>query len=140
MKLREAREVPIESLLELSQERVRIRWASGYWDGPMDGLADVDGSPVWFCLADEADHPNAGWERRFWLVVLTSAQLSRELDRHADFQRYVGTHFDYDDDGRRNIYAQRPQSEHDQFYAKYAEDDRCPGDLSENEVIGWFCW
>ena len=140
MKLREAREVPIESVPEAPQERVRIRWASGYWDGPMDGLAEVDGRPVWFCLADEADHPNARWVRRFWLIELTPAQLSREMDRHADFQRYVGTHFDYDEQGKRDLLAQRPRSEMSTFYTKWGPDDRDPGDLSENEVIGWFAW
>jgi len=140
MKLREAREVPVESVPEVSQERVCIRWASGYWDGPMDGLADVDGRLVWFCIADEASEPAAPWCRRFWLVVLTSEQLARELARHADFQRYVGTHFDYDEQGRRDLSAQRPQSEWSTFYSKYSPEERDPGDLSENEVIGWFAW
>jgi len=26
------------------------------------------------------------------------------------------------------------------FYTKWGPDDRDPGDLSENEVIGWFAW
>lgn len=140
MKLREARDLPIESIPCIGPDRVRIRWASSYWDGPLEGLAILDGREVWFSFADDSCDPKSTWSRRFWLVQLTPEQLSLELEQHAEFQRYVGTHFDYDNDGRRNIYAQRPISEHSKFFAKYGALDRSPGDLSENEVIGWFTW
>ncbi len=42
--------------------RVRLLWDSGWWDGPIDGMAEFEGEPVWFCLAEEARRAN-------WRVV-----------------------------------------------------------------------
>ena len=126
---------------QVAKERVRVLWASGYWDGALDGLAEFDGSQAWYCLAEEAeDETAAGWFRRFWLVRLTGEQLDDEIRRHDDFRRYVGTHFDYDEQAGDRADRMRPQTEWPKFYEKYPEDRRGPGDLSQNEVLGWFEW
>lgn len=125
---------------KVPRDDVRLLWASGYWDGPLEGLAEVAGEQVWYCLAQEAPEEQAvGWFRRFWLVRLTAEQLARELARHQDFRTCVGTHFDYDADGQRDGEMQS-QAEWRKFYDKYGEDDRAPRLLPDNEVIGWFEW
>jgi len=125
--------------LRVGRDRVRLLWDCGWWDGSMDGMAEFDGEPVWFCFAEEAEEePVAGWYRRYWIVRLTSEQLRKEQNQHEDFRKYVGTHCDYDPEGNRP-----PESVHTKgmsaiFYEKYGEKDRGPRDLSQNEVIGWF--
>ncbi len=127
--------------LKVQKARVRLLWDSGWWDGPIDGMAEFEGEPVWFCLAEEAeDERTGGWFRRFWMVRLTPEQLRREQNRHADFQRYVGTHFDYDAEGKRPAKNVHTKGMSGEFYEKYGEKDRDPGDLSQNEVVGWFEW
>jgi hypothetical protein len=128
----------IDLVAQVSRDEVALVWASGYWDGPIDGLASFRGTPVWFCLAEEAEAPSGSWFRRFCLVRLSAEQLAAEQARHEDFRRWVGTHFDYDDEGLRDPSAIRPQSDWPRFYVKYPENERGPGDISDNEVLGWF--
>jgi len=123
---------------QIPRDRIRLRWASGYWDGPMDGLAEVDGEIVWYTFAEESED-NHDWFRRYWLVRLTPEQLAQELRRHEDFQLFVGRHFDYDENWQRHGHP-NPQSMWKGFYDKYSQDQRDPGLLSENQVIGWFEW
>jgi len=138
--LREAKERGVAAAPQVERRRVRLLWASGFFDGPLDGLAILDQrEDVWFCLAEEAeDWQAAGWYRRFWVVRLSPKHLALQQRIHAAFQRYVGTHFDYDENEARDAHAVRPQSEWHHFYDKYDPKKPLPVNVDAGEVIGWF--
>ena len=123
--------------LRVDAERVRLVWASGYWDGPLSGLAELDGESVWFEFADEENEDQGSWYRRFFLLRLPPERLAEAHARHAAFQRFVGTHFDYRSDGRRDPSGLRARSEWQRFYDAYppeSTDDY----YFDCDVVGWF--
>ena len=120
----------------VSGGRVRLIWVDNFWDGPLSGLAEFDASPVWFHFANEENEDDASWFRRFYLVRLSSTRLAEARARHAAFQRHVGTHCDYGEDGQRDLSQVRPGNDWSEFYDAY------PPELVEDygacEVVGWF--
>lgn len=123
--------------LRVDLERVRLVWASGYWDGPLSGLAELDGQPVWFHFADEENEDDdASWYRRFFLVHLPPERLAAAQAIHAAFQRHVGTHFDYDSWGQRDPSRIRPRSEWRTFYDAHPVEAQ--DTYLDCEVVGWF--
>ena len=72
----------------------RLLWHADYWDRPLSGLAHHNGRDCWFEIEDfDPDDPPA--EFRYFLYPLTD----EEREEHRKFQKYVGTHTDYDANG-----------------------------------------
>lgn len=136
MKLSQALDSGTRSVTRVDASRVRLVWASGYWDGPLSGIAELDDDTLWFHFADEESEEDPTWYRRFYLVRLPPGRLDTLLEEHAAFQRHVGTHFDYGPDGARNPDGLRPRSEWSKFYDVYPTEGG--GDYLDCEVVGWF--
>lgn len=93
----------------------RFLYHSNYYDGPISGamLAET-GERYWFDAHPDADPYNTGYW--YLLYELTPDEWELETRRHDLFRRYVGTHCDYDENGRRNLGGVNRSGEHDKFY------------------------
>lgn len=122
----------IDSIERLASEQVRVLWHADFWDGPINGLCQVDGTKCWFELwaDDEGDFPEPA-ERRFLVLQLTPQQLAEEERWHDLFRQKVGTHCDYNDPHPEV----KPQDHHREFYEAY--EKRAKPDYSNNPIIGW---
>lgn len=110
---------------------VEVLWVNGYYDGPLSGIASVDGRRVLFEVADRTTAVHGDGERRFWLVELSPGQLREEETWHDLFCEHVGTHWDFTDRPR----VARPESEFHKYYDPASR--REPPDYQSNTVIGW---
>jgi hypothetical protein len=70
------------------------------------------------------------------VIELTDEQLQEEKYWNELFREKVGTHWDYDENGRHTKGELRPREMHEEYYS--AAKNRKPLDLSDNAVIGWF--
>lgn len=116
---------------------VTWRYISGFYDGPLSGLAVLpDGTEAWAIVFEECDQEDAvcGFYRRYRLIKMTSEAAEWEAMRHAAFQRYVGTHWDFGEDGNRGTVA--PNGLHRRYYEAYPphSNEWEP----EGALIGWF--
>lgn len=136
MKLRDAGK-PGDTAPRVPRDRVRLMWTFDFYDGPVSGLAELDGEMLWFCLAEEAEEAElTEWYRRFWLVRLSSDELTRLQRCARDFEAHVGTHWSGEGDGAAG--HRRPESEHRKFYDKWPTGERGPAGLADCEVLAWF--
>ena len=117
---------------EIPRVQIHILWVNDFYDGPIQGMAEIDGTRAMFDMIDRDVLGSENEDRTYWLVSLDPVQLADEERWHELFCEKVGTHFDYTD--RAPIAA--PASEHRQFYDKYAQ--RTEPDYSRNEIVGWF--
>jgi hypothetical protein len=113
---------------------VRLLWHASYWDGPLDGLCLFRGERCWFeCLDGPSDDVV---NRKFLIRRLTREQLAAEEKQHELFREKVGTHCDYDENGK-STGAVKPHSSWHEFYDLYPPQ-ASRADYSRNEVLGWF--
>jgi hypothetical protein len=120
------------ALPEIPRADVRILWANDFYDGPLQGMAEVYGTRYLFDVIERDTLGTENESRAFWLIFLRSDQLQDEEAWHDLFCRKVGTHFDFT--GRP-----APRSEDicmEEFYEPYQR--RPQPDYSGNDVIGWF--
>lgn len=90
-------------------EQLRLVYVAGYWDGPLSGMAVLDGQRAWFQMlnADE-------WTLRIYgLWHLDDEQLAVEERRHQGFCAQVGSHWNviYDPDGLRRYSPRWPDGQ-----------------------------
>lgn len=115
----------------------RMLWHNEFWDGPLDGVCEVDGVPHWFKCANAEE---SGWP--IYLVYeMLPGEWEAERLHHEDWAKTVGRHTEYiyDEQGRRHrrerfrapagwhSWYERPQ-----VYARpaFSEDGRQP--------VAWF--
>ncbi len=79
--------------------KIRMLWHSDYWDGPMTGLALVNGEKVWFHF----DGEDPSGPRTFAIYRLPPDLLDLLEMWHRVFQEHVGEHCDYLEDGTRTL-------------------------------------
>lgn len=79
----------------------------------------LDGRRVYFDLIEELE-PH---ERRFAVYDLPAEVWAVEDERHADFLRYVGNHWDYRD-GKSKISKMQLKEEWSKFYDKWSGHQR----------------
>jgi hypothetical protein len=96
------------------------------------------GEECWFEVVAESEEDAATWYRRFAIVRLSPPQIAEEHRWHDLFRQHVGTHTEFDPQGKRAVGPLRPRDQWDLFYAAYRK--RTPRDFSGNEVLGWFKW
>jgi len=90
----------------------RVMYHLNYWDGPISGICLWNGDHQYFECENIDDFP------RIYVVYDTPRNIIIEINkRHDLFQKYVGTHTDYDINGLRH-YNLRPSHLHSQFYDK----------------------
>jgi len=127
---------------------VRILWHVAYYDGPLDGVAVCNGMHCWFEMIHE-DHEirpriaedGERWNdyyARFLLVELTEEQFEEEKKWNDLFREKVGTHWDYDEAGKRLPGSVKPQQMWWDYYLSL--ENRSPRDYSSNRIVGWFEW
>lgn len=141
----------ITGLSKSSADEIQPLWHCAYWDGPYDGMCLFNNEEVWFhCIAenecpdniedDEIDEwfNKRTWWRRYAIIRLTTKQLEDEKYWHRLFEKYVGTHTNYEHGWVRKRDGVHPDcSNHAKFYDEQSEN-RKDRDLRNNEVIGWF--
>lgn len=126
----------------------------GYWDGPLSGMCLVNGEKYFFeCIEEWTDNNSypeddddfeAPWYRRFLLWKLTDEQQAHLDQRHAKFQRMVGTHTDYDESGKRGNFVYNEQITAEtvaQFYRESKDEPWISMDpASDDMILGWYEW
>lgn len=114
---------------------VRLLWHAGFWDGPISGLCAVEGRELWFDATETADQPLG--RRRFRCFELDEQELAAEHARHAAFREHVGTHTDYDENGRRQVGATvLPRESWQAFYDAYPP--AAARTYRDREPVGFF--
>lgn len=114
---------------------LEMLWHSGYWDGPLNGMALYNGQYVWFdCHSDEYEEPYYGM-RVYRLYELSKKELKDEFDHHSKFREYVGHHSDYG--ANYAPYEGKSEQELDKFY-KDPKMKRPSKDFKKNKVLGEF--
>lgn len=116
----------------------KVKLVSEYdrWDGPTKGVATVDGKRLYFCLRDEY-YGHRWWsfltrilrvdvdgQDRFRVRIFGLYDPPPEIwkyfdERHADFIKYVGSHCEYDETGRRTGTMNEDRSQLHLFYDKW---------------------
>lgn len=75
------------------QPDLKMIWHSGFWDGPLSGLAEYNGEKVWFDCVEDVDNQI----RRYAVYRLSTEEL-REVERnHKRFEKMVGYHCNHDE-------------------------------------------
>lgn len=134
----------------------RKLWHGNYWDGPLSGMCLVNGERYWYeCIEEYHDNNpypseeeyDAGWEapwyRRYLIWKLTDEQQAIIDARHEKFQRMVGTHCDYDENGHRGNFHYNDTVTPETFKQFYAESKlEKPIDITptEDRILGWYEW
>jgi hypothetical protein len=136
-------EVLGESMPEISgpnlNGRVKMLWHSGYWDGPLSGYVSLDDVPgYWVDCIDEDYNPHQEsiepecirectkykggrkcclilYDRLYLVYKLDEQQKEIILNNHDLFQKYVGTHADYDSQGQRH-HNVNPEADWKSYY------------------------
>lgn len=132
---------------------MRKLWHSNYWDGPLSGMCLIEGQKYWFeCVEEWLDNNSypeddddfeTPWYRRFLIWKLTDEQQATIEARHAKFQRMVGTHCDYDENGHRGNFHYNdtitPET-FKQFYEESKLESRMDITPTEDRILGWYEW
>lgn len=112
---------------EIAWEEFRksILWIESYYDGPLDGIARLDGKPVWFELQalnhGVLDDRGAGNDWVYEIFALDDKEWATLQERHEDFRTWVGEHWDCQE-GERDISRSKPQELWHLFYDKWGKD------------------
>ncbi len=117
---------------EIDRSAVTFLWFNDFYDGPLAGMAEMNGTRYLFDMIDRNVLGDEEEDRRYWLIALTNDQLNDELRWHDLFCNNVGTHFDLTD----RPPLPREAVDMDAFYVPYRQ--RVPPDYSQNDVVGWF--
>ena len=77
-------------------ENVVYLWINDYWDGPINGMCELDGNKLFFEMIEEAeDEKSEGWYRKFGLIELSKEQFETESYWNELFCEHVGTHYNF---------------------------------------------
>lgn len=109
----------------MTDSKVRVKYHNGYYDGPISGVAEWQGKRYYFHMIEESepdeDEEEPSWYRRYALYDLTPEEWAEEDARQASFERHVGTHTTYRDDGTRDHGGLKPQKGWNEHYQRYSE-------------------
>ena len=120
------------SVPRIPKDSVRLVYHNNYWDGPISGVVKFDGKRYYFDQCDEEENG----KRRYVMYELSDEQWKEEDYWHDLFRTHVGTHTEYDENGKRGIGATKEREEWEKYYSK--EASRVPLNLEQNEIVGWF--
>lgn len=109
-------------------------WHSGYYDGPLSGMALYNGKYVWFdCFSDDWDEPYPNM-RVYKLYELSEEEIADELYWHSEFEKYVGYHTNYD--SSYAPFGGKNRKDVNKFYKKHKK--RKERNYTSNAVLGEF--
>ena len=132
MKFGAIQKADVATIARVPRDEVKLLWTNDWYDGPISGLAEVNGTKYLFDLIDQDVLGAEDEQRTYWLISLNADQLQVEVGWHELFCRNVGTHFDFT--GRPPL--PKEQVDMEAFYEPYR--GRETPDYSENFVVGWF--
>lgn len=119
---------------------LEMLWHSGYYDGPLSGMALYNGKYVWFecdqwgeCIDNDDPCPDYGM-RTYTLHELSEGDLKDQFEAHERFRKYVGHHTDYG--VNYSPYEGKPSNILDKFYNWMKR--RPQKDFKKNKVLGTF--
>lgn len=95
----------------VSRADVRLLYSADFWDYPRSGALLWRGRRYWF---NEADRDTGVFD----IIELSDEDWAVEDARHADFQRFVGTHTDVDETGAK-VGQVHPAALHSRYYDKW---------------------
>ncbi len=132
MKLSTIQKDDIAVVPQVSRENVRLLWSNDWYDGPLTGIAEVNGVKFLFDIVDRNVLGAEEEQRTYWLIQLNEDQLHDEERWHELFCQKVGTHFDHT--GREPL--PRDAVNMEAFYGPYSK--RPEPVFGNNDVFGWF--
>lgn len=126
----------LTSIPQVPADKVRWLWHCGYWDGPLSGVVIYNGEKMWVDTFDHVFVPPESEMRRMAIVRLTPEEWELEEKDHERFEKYVGRHTSYGEDGKRNVGALHPRENWDEYYSQAVVKPN----YQDHEVVGWFEW
>lgn len=69
-------------------------WYENYYDGPLDGMCEVDGVMFWYRMADEIEDTQ-GFRRVFEAIRLGDDSIAEIARRHKVYQEVCGYSMDF---------------------------------------------
>lgn len=138
-------------------EVLKKLWHHSYWDGALNGVCEVNGEMCWFeCIEEYWDNHSAPdetdqasdweppWYRRFLVHKLTEEQFLAVKARNDKFCQMVGTHSNYDENGKRSAfhYNENITPETVSRFFSESKSDVFPDiyPMSETDIVGWYEW
>jgi hypothetical protein len=121
----------LTAIPRVGRGEVNYLWVSEVWDGPLSGMLEWNGANYWFEMFAENESENPTWSRRFAVLRLTGELMEGALERHANFQRYVGTHYDCGESVEPK--GLKPPENWHKFYDKYL-----PQSFEACDVVAWY--
>lgn len=79
MQFKTASKDDLDSVRQVPSEQLRILWIDDFYDGPLAGVAEVDGVRFRFDMIGRESLGAERQPRRYWLICLTSEQLQDEV-------------------------------------------------------------
>lgn len=114
----------------IESERVQWVFTPHWYDGPLEGIATLDGERVWVVCVDEDGDDRV----RTYQVVRHGEEVWERIDRwRDDFRRHVGEHWDWP----RQDGGVRPESEWGKYYDSYSRHYDPTGG-AVGETVGYF--
>ena len=105
----------MKSMSELRSKHFRVLYHLNYYDGPISGVCLWNGETHYF----ECRDPDS-MSRTYIVYKTPSTDMDIISKNHELFSKYVGTHTEYDENGRRH-YNLRPYSSHKKFYENQSQ-------------------
>jgi len=93
----------------LRERSIKPLWVDDYYDGPLSGFCEYRGKRYYYVAQDE------DWT--YFLHPLMEETWKSHLSRHEDFGKYVGNHWDCNEEPRRLL----PEEEWHKYYDKYKD-------------------
>lgn len=126
---------------KINEHDLTLLWHLGYYDGYLSAIALYHNFYVFVLCVQEnpeaylVDDPEEIiWFRKYLVYRLSDEQIKIELEKHSDFEHFVGTHTNYFNN-KRVMGPLKPQSQWSLFYDKYKNKNQ---DYSKNEVVAYY--
>lgn len=111
-------------------------WHISYWDGPINGVCEVDGNKCWFeviemwidnnSYPEDDDDFEQPWSRRFLITKLTDVQFEYQKNNHEKWEKMKVA-----PDTLAQYYAYCKTEEYKNNYIS-------PVPLTEDCILGWY--
>ncbi len=135
------------------QRTIKLLWHSGYWDGPISGVCEIDDKKYWFDqipgesgelwikyvddpMATDDDYKYEYDITRFYKIYeLPEEVMSNVVFNHELFRKYVGHHTDYVNNSRQ--IGMHPECDWEKYELEKKEVNIQPH-ITDANCVGWF--
>ena len=118
--------------LRINPAEVRWHFFSNFYDGPISGLAFFRERLYRFCCFPE----DISEQRVYVLHELTPEELTEELRLKEKFEKFVGTHWSFDQEGKRMPRVLHPEESWKRYYDEEKSSHNV--DPRDRPIIAWF--